>query len=254
MPEYPDRNHEVQPLSENQTTPGPIPNTRSWREWAAELNADYQSEVEGIIRRGQKLWEAKFELSKADFAYMLAKGLRFGQHNARLYMRVARNPVLVKRKWISILPASLTKLVELTKLPPGYLERLLERDKITPKIEIETIKKWVAEHEEARLNSGNFDVRCLWFIDFYFPQYEPTRAFVRHLDLQTADASTGENLAKIKDWFVKAHAEYVAWEEERRQRLAEDDRMRAREPEAARSDRANGRIRGLHRWRGRGRE
>ena len=218
------QNGNGQPLSAEQTAPEPIPNARSKDEFAAEINQHFHNSVEDIHAIGRLLLEAKIELDSHLYKYMLHKQLDFGERNARLYIRVARNPVLVKRKYISAQPSSLTKLVELTKLPVDYLERQFEREKITPKIEIDTIKEWVEEQKNVRFDWDNAPAHMMWMVDHFIPQYpeagpQHARRFV------SEDGFTFADLTTLKDWIVKLHAAHLEWQEERRRHDAEDERM-----------------------------
>jgi hypothetical protein len=216
MPNIADRNQNGNPA------PEPIPNTRSRHEFAAEINALNRNSVENIHAIGRKLLEARIELPSNDYLYMLHKQLDFGERNARLYITIARNPVLVKRKWISAQPSSLTKLVELTKLPVEYLEKLFEREKITPKIELEAIKELVQEHKAARLDWDNAPAHLLWLADHFEPQYpEPGPQHARRI--VTEDGFTFDHLTSHKDWINKLHAAYLELQEQERRLWSTDD-------------------------------
>jgi hypothetical protein len=208
--------------------PEPRPNARSWQEFAAEINGLHRRRVEDIHAIGRLLVEAYIELSDSGaYEYLLHK-LDFGPRNARLYIKIVRNPVLVKRKYISSQPASLTKLVELTKLPLAYLERQFERGKITPAIEIETIKEWVEEQKTSRVDWDNAPAHGLWFVDHFIPQYpEPGPQHARRFI--TEDGFTLDNCTTLIDWLVKLRAAELKRQEQERRRLAEDDRRIERE-------------------------
>jgi hypothetical protein len=202
--------------------PEPRPNTRTNHEFAAAINGVFRRSVEDIHAIGRLLLEARIELASNAYLYMLHKQLDFGGRNARLYVKIARNPVLVKRQYISAQPNSLTKLVELTKLPLEYLEKLFERGKITPKIEIETIQEWVEEQKKARVDWDNAPAHLLWLADHFEPQYpEPGPQHARRI--VTEDGFTFDHLTSHKDWINKLHAAYLELQEQERRLWSADD-------------------------------
>jgi hypothetical protein len=216
MPEYPDRNHEVQSLSDDRTTPEPRANARSKEEFATAINALHRNSVENIHEIGRKILEARIELSSEDYQSLLQEELHFGPRNARLYMTVVRNPTLVKRQYISAQPNSLTTLVALTKLPLPYLEQLFAGGKITPRLTHKTVKKWVAECCDNHWNTldGHLQRLAEFIRD---NECQPTVEMAGRLNIATFDATSDENLLMLKDWLSQLYDADLAAKEQQRQ-------------------------------------
>jgi hypothetical protein len=235
MPIFTDANPEVQPLSENPTAPEPRANARSREEFATAINALHRNSVEAIHEIGRMILEARIELTSADYQSLLQERLDFGPRNARLYMTVVRNPILVKRQYISQQPNSLTTLVALTKLPHPYLEQLFASGKITPKLTHKTVKKWVAECCDNHWNTldGHLQRLAEFIRD---NECQPTPELAWRLNIATFDATSDENLLMLKDWLSQLHAAHLAAKEEWRQgcRQREAERDAAREQEIER--------------------
>jgi hypothetical protein len=216
MPIFTDANPEVQGLSDNQTTPEPIPNARSKEEFATAINALHRNSVENIHEIGRLILAARIELTSADYQQLLQERLDFGPRNARLYMEVVRNPTLVKRQYISQQPNSLTTLVALTKLPLPYLEQLFASGKITPKLTHKTVKKWVAECCDNHWNTldGHLQRLAEFIRD---NECQPTPELAGRLNIGTFDATSAENLLMLKDWLSQLYAADLVAKEQQRQ-------------------------------------
>lgn len=93
--------------------------TRSRKEWADLINADWRKSIEGIIRTGQRLAEAKRELPHGEFGRMVTDDLLFSERTARQLMRISAHPSITNRTPASGLPNSWAVLSELAKLSPN---------------------------------------------------------------------------------------------------------------------------------------
>jgi len=102
------------------------------RVWAARITECWRSSVEGIIRTGRLLIEAKADLAHGEFGSMCASELPFTQRTAQMLMAIAADPRLANAKFISYLPASWGTLYELTKLSDDEFTNAIEQRVIRP--------------------------------------------------------------------------------------------------------------------------
>jgi hypothetical protein len=109
--------------------------------WARKINADWRKSVEGVIRIGQTLLEAKKKCKHGEFLRMF-KGndnsveacVPFGERYAEMLISVAQHPVLKNPKHASDLPQSASTLYELTKLDDEQIIAGMKAGEINPEI------------------------------------------------------------------------------------------------------------------------
>jgi hypothetical protein len=205
-------------------------NVRPRHEFIVLIKTQYEENVTGILKIGQLLLQAKIELPHGEFGYMIARELPFGRRMAEMYMKVAANPVLSKPKHVSQLPASISTLYHLTKLPDELLESLLRRNIINPEIERKQVEQHVKQWKQERYDWLNLEANLLWIVEFTTSYPEPNQSLARRIINPIADDGfTARNLVRLKDWFAELHQAYLAWEQERKRLLAEHETMVERE-------------------------
>jgi hypothetical protein len=119
--------------------------------FAAQINATWQKSVEAIIETGRLLIKAKDKLPHGAWLdmfsvtfgrpQMMAGKVGFSVRMAQMLMAIARNPVLSNAKFVSRLPASWGTLYQLTTLPPGELQSLIESNAIHPDLRRSDVRK-----------------------------------------------------------------------------------------------------------------
>ena len=102
------------------------------RVWAARITECWRSSVEGIIRTGRLLIEAKADLPHGAFGAMCSRDLPFSDSTAQRLMAIARDNRLSNPAHVQLLPASWGTLYELTKLSDDEFETAIEQKVIRP--------------------------------------------------------------------------------------------------------------------------
>jgi hypothetical protein len=208
--------------------PEPTPtiiNLRPRHEFVQSIMTQLRNNVAGIFAIGRLLIEAKDELPHGEFGWMIHKELPFGARMAQMYMKIAANRVLSNANHISHLPASVSTLYEFTKLPDELLANLFRRGKITPDVERQYVEHFVKEWKRDQLDWLNLESHLLWLVDFTLSYPEPNRPLAKRIVSPTDDGFTTANLLTLKEWFAQLHAAHLAWEQERKQLLAQDEAM-----------------------------
>jgi hypothetical protein len=123
-------------------------NKRSTDQWATIINSEWRRSIEGILKTGQLLLDARAELEWGNLEEELYSKLAFGAGTAQALMRIARNKVFPQ--WIEYLPANWAALDELRKIPDEPLEKLVASGQ-TRDISVEDAKLLVA----ATKDEGN---------------------------------------------------------------------------------------------------
>jgi hypothetical protein len=98
---------------------------KDWRYYVAEIEAAWQSAVQGIIATGALLNEGKSKVDHGDWL-KLVQELPFGERTAQMLMAIAANPVLSDANHGSDLPPSWRTLYELTRVPDDVLLARIE--------------------------------------------------------------------------------------------------------------------------------
>lgn len=102
------------------------------RVWAARITECWRSSVEGIIRTGCLLLEAKAVLVHGEFGAMCSRELPFSESTAQRLMAIARDPRISNPAHVQLLPASWGTLYELTKLTDEEFESAVAQHVISP--------------------------------------------------------------------------------------------------------------------------
>jgi N6-adenosine-specific RNA methylase IME4 len=132
--------------------------------WSAKITAAYQKTVKGIFEVGRLLIEAKTHLPHGSFKSMIEGELPFGPSEAQRYMRVARNPRFANPAHVQHLPASISTLCEIEKLPDDVYARLLSERTIRPGMQRGCVTKinanirTQANHKQIRNNARMHDL------------------------------------------------------------------------------------------------
>lgn len=105
-------------------------------EWARQINAAWQSSVEGILRCGELLIGAKGDpkLLHGEFMAMVDKDLPFGISTADKLMQIARHPVLTNSEYIPNFPPSWGTMSEIAKLSGSEVVALIADGRIHPEV------------------------------------------------------------------------------------------------------------------------
>ena len=114
------------------SAPNGHPGALEMRVWAARITECWRSSVEGIIRTGRLLVEAKADLAHGEFGAMCTRELPFTQRTAQMLMAIAEDQRLTNAKFISYLPASWGTLYELTKLSDAEFDSAVQQHVIRP--------------------------------------------------------------------------------------------------------------------------
>lgn len=106
--------------------------TRTRKQWAEIINADWRKSIEGIIQTGNDLMQAKGELPNGQFGFMIQEDLSFSPRTAQRLMNIACHPEIGKCDAGVALPPSWTILHELANLTPEDFREAQERGLIGP--------------------------------------------------------------------------------------------------------------------------
>jgi len=102
------------------------------RIWAARITECWRSSVEGILRAGRLLIEAKADLPHGEFGAMCARDLPFSERTAQRLMAIGQDNRLSNPTHVSLLPASWGTLYELTKLSDDEFTEAVQQHVIRP--------------------------------------------------------------------------------------------------------------------------
>jgi hypothetical protein len=128
------------------------------RVWAARIAECWRSSVEGIIRTGRLLIEAKADLPHGEFGSMIEANLPFGERVAQMLMVIGADARLSNPKFLAVLPPSYGTLYDLTRLSDDELEEAVQLEKITPdtkRREVAEIRPRIAQPmSDAEIDAG----------------------------------------------------------------------------------------------------
>ena len=99
--------------------------------WADRIRPHLVGAVESIIDAGRALIDAKAALPHGEFGPLLTE-LGLSPQHAQRFMRVAQHPLLTNPSPGRHLPASVTVLDELTRVPDDELEEAIESGAVNP--------------------------------------------------------------------------------------------------------------------------
>ena len=119
-----------------------LPSEITFQNWADEINAATENEVEAILhkaqvliaakkallRHGHGLWEKLFKKNKHD----AAAPVRFSVATAKMYMAIAKHPILANRNLGNDLPPNWSALYQLSLIPELALQSFMAAGLITP--------------------------------------------------------------------------------------------------------------------------
>jgi hypothetical protein len=109
-----------------------VSNTRSWKDFAALINAAWRKGAEAFIQVGRILLEAKEELSKDEFDSLLKSKLDLEASIGRKLMRSASNSILCAH--VHKLPSSWSSIYELSKVSGDTLKAAIADSRVNPKM------------------------------------------------------------------------------------------------------------------------
>jgi hypothetical protein len=113
---------------------------KDWHHYLVEIKAAWQASVEGIIRAGALLVEAKATLAAHGEWLMLCKKLPFSDDTAQRLMAIARHQVISNTEHVRFLPPSWGTLYELTRLPEPVLLAKIEDHTIKADMQRKDVK------------------------------------------------------------------------------------------------------------------
>jgi hypothetical protein len=88
--------------------------------------------IDLILKTGRKLIAAKDALDHGQFKKMVERKLPIDISTAQLYMRIVRDPDLVKAEHVRLLPPHVGSLAELTRVPRAEREQAFASGRINP--------------------------------------------------------------------------------------------------------------------------
>jgi len=110
--------------------------------WIQTNNFAYTKSVDWIKETGDKLAQAKAVLGYRRWGLLFAEGrLRFGQRRAEMIMQIAAHPSLRNPKYISLLPASWSVLLIISRLEVVVVERAVVQGQIHAKMSLKQAKE-----------------------------------------------------------------------------------------------------------------
>ena len=127
--------------------------------WLPVVGAEWD-QFEGTLRKsllaaiklGRRLCEARAALPHGEFERLfqdhespVAGALRFTASWARKMMAIAENDAIAKRSHANALPADLTSVYQLSRVPPETLEQAIASGAVRPQMRREDVRKFVAE-------------------------------------------------------------------------------------------------------------
>lgn len=132
------------------------------KDWAGRIVEAWRASVQGTLRCGRLLFEAKAELPHGEFLSMVESDLPFGKRTAQRLMAIAQHPILANATHVSLLPSSWGTLYELTKLPAPVLEQAFTDGTVRPDMQRSDVAGLIRERkrEEIRARlSGEVETR-----------------------------------------------------------------------------------------------
>ena len=116
-----------------------ISKTRTRKEWAAIINADWRKSIERIIQTGRDLIAAKEQLPHGEYGKMFAKKeVLFSQDMAQRLMRIAQHPQISNPSARTKLPTSWTVLKALSYLSEDDFHDAEEKGLINNNLNLRT--------------------------------------------------------------------------------------------------------------------
>lgn len=135
--------------------------------WVPVVGAEWD-QFEGTLRKsllaaiklGRRLCEARaalphgeFERLFQDHATPVAGAMRFTSRWAQQLMSIADNDTLAKAKHVSLLPADLNSVYQLSRVPAETLEQAIASGTVRPQMRREDVRKFVGEVRGAPVES-----------------------------------------------------------------------------------------------------
>ncbi len=97
--------------------------------------------IEGVCAIGQRLNDAKKSCDKGDWAKLLTTKLRFSQHKAQRFMRIAAKPALADAKSAPHLPSDYTVLADLALLDNRVIVDAISSKAIHPEMNRSEVRR-----------------------------------------------------------------------------------------------------------------
>ncbi|MDW9600189.1 DUF3102 domain-containing protein [Sinorhizobium meliloti] len=116
--------------------------------WVVSITDAWQSTVRGIFETGRLLIAAKAELKHGEWLAVVEQ-LPFSARTAQRLMAIADDPRLANAAHASLLPPSWYTLYEMTKLPDGTFQMLIEDGTINPECERAAITQCLKKKKRA---------------------------------------------------------------------------------------------------------
>lgn len=129
-------------------------------QWADQICSELGKSVESTIEVGRLLKKAKDDLGHGEWGRLFDDGLLpFGQEMARLYMRVAANPLLTNSKHVWNLPPAVSTLAKLADADQAKLKNALKDGVIRPDMPRKAVKALLppARKRERAVSSSRTD-------------------------------------------------------------------------------------------------
>lgn len=116
--------------------------------WVTSVTEAWQSTIHGIFETGRLLIAAKAELRHGEWLAVVEQ-LPFSPRTTERLMAIACDQRLVNSTHVSLLPPSWGTLYEMTKLPDGTFQMLVENGTINPECERATITQFLKKKKRA---------------------------------------------------------------------------------------------------------
>jgi hypothetical protein len=110
-------------------------NRRSRQEHASLIISAWKETLQGIIKVGAHLIDARSELGYREYGLMVSEDLPFSLGTARKLRLIAGNHVLTNRSHANALPVRVHTLYELSQFETETLQALIEDGTVHPKLE-----------------------------------------------------------------------------------------------------------------------
>jgi hypothetical protein len=120
------------------------------KQWTKLITDAWQSTVDGIIKTGELLVEAKEDLDHGEWIPMIEEDLPFHRNTATRLMRISKHPVIGNATHVLHLPAAWGTLDVLARIEGPKLEQLIENGKVHPKMERKDAKKLVPRKSKPK--------------------------------------------------------------------------------------------------------
>jgi hypothetical protein len=188
-------------------------NAQTAADFALQIRAAWQKQVQSILETGQLLIRAKETLAHGEFYGMIKGELPFGTGTADMLMAIARHPVLSNPKFTCDLPPLWYPLYRLIQLPDTELKSMLGDGKINAELKGKDVETIIQEFREKGLYKFDDIPQALNTLLKFIGKWPDPRSIADSVFdvMEESDHTLDlDDFAKVPGWLTNLHSACVA--------------------------------------------